>query len=63
MEEIMWIARDSSGQLYVYNEKPQKGSSIWFPSVGCVTVLKSKLFPDVKWEDPEPKKIKLEIIK
>lgn len=63
MEEIMWIARDSSGQLFVYNEKPQKGSFIWFPSDGYVTELKRKLFPEVKWEDPEPTKVQITIIK
>lgn len=56
----MWVARDKSGYLYVYTEKPKKGSIQWqIPSVeiGMIVQIDSALLPEVKWEDEEPTEV------
>lgn len=53
-----YIARDKTGQLYVYGAKPVKHVSFWTRSWGkyfgfdncCINID----FPMVKWEDSEP---------
>lgn len=53
-----YIARDKTGQLYVYGAKPVKHDSFWTRSWGkyfgfdncCINID----FPMVKWEDSEP---------
>ena len=57
----MWIARDSSGLLYVYTRKPIKGNKAWIPSLdkeepGCCNIP-YRLFPEIKWEDEEPREL------
>lgn len=56
----MWVARDKSDYLYVYTEKPKKGSIQWqIPSVenGMIAQIDSALLPEVKWEDEEPTEV------
>lgn len=63
MEE-MWIARDKSGSLYLFKSKPMKYQNIWTNlSLKSLMPLNNKLFPEVKWEDEEPIKVKLIIDK
>ena len=57
----MWIARDKDEELYLFSEKPSKREEFWLMSSATTTViqLSSELFPEVKWEDEEPKEIVL----
>lgn len=48
-----YIARDSSGALFVYGNKPEKGSNVWIgASLGYFNSFKH-LFQFIKWEDEE----------
>lgn len=53
-----WIARDESGVLYIYQDKPEKNSFAWAVRFGsrCLSLF-DHLFKMVKWEDEEPWKI------
>ena len=54
-----WVARDYDGSLYMYTDKPEKESDLWHaPGAGDMK-LDDSLFSEVKWEDEEPKEIKL----
>lgn len=69
----MWIARDSNGSLYIYTDKPKKllEGGYWYPSKGrywfsfkgdCYSIL-SDLWPEISWEDEEPRELVLKPIK
>ena len=59
-----WVARDEDGMLYLYLAKPRKNQSKWLPNIRFDFVeLSRELFPEVKWEDEEPTKVKLIIDK
>ena len=64
MEE-MWIARDKNGELIIYKKKPLKDEIVeqWRTSGGWLRFLPKEKFPEVKWEDEEPTKVKLIIDK
>lgn len=54
-----FIAKDKSGNLYVYMRKPYKGENRW--ESGALAVLLpvfNDLFQFIKWEDEEPWNIK-----
>ena len=57
-EKYEWIARDESGVLYIYHDKPKKNSYAWDVGFGsrCLNLF-DHLFKMVKWEDDEPWKI------
>lgn len=59
-----YIARDNSGQLYMYfGAKPFKGSGYWYAeSMGGVVYLENDLFPEVKWENEEPTEVEIKIV-
>lgn len=61
----IWIARDKNGELIMYEKKLFKDEFIehWRTSGGWIRFLPKKKFPEVKWSDDEPTKIKLEIVK
>ena len=72
MEE-MWLARCKDGSLILYTEeKPSKiealgtwmirGTDALYTSMGYVR-LRKHLYPEVKWSDNEPTKVKLVIEK
>lgn len=62
MKELKaWVARDEDGSLYMYTDKPQKMRVTWYAPKVCYMKLYDSLFPEVKWEDEEPKRIKLSI--
>ena len=65
MKEIEeWVARDKDGMLYLYFAKPRKNHSKWLPNIRFDFVeLSRELFPEVKWSDKEPTKVKLIIEK
>ena len=68
MEE-MWLARDKDGSLFLYiGGIPIKNRSdnVWIAKELRITdamLLDKDLFPEVKWSDNEPTKVKLIIDK
>ena len=63
MNEIeLWAARDMDGKLFLYRLKPLKDLTVWY-SPGFSLVLASGSFPEIKWSDDEPTKVKITIEK
>ena len=61
MNEIeLWAARDKSGKLYLYRNKPIKGMFEWY-SPGFSLVLSSTSFPEIQWSDEEPTKVSITV--
>lgn len=58
----MWIARDKNGLLYLHEKKPVKTNYGWYNPKG-VTILPTDTFPEIKWEDEEPRELILKPIK
>lgn len=55
-KQYEYLARDKTGQLYVYRAKPYRGDSFW-TNVGRRFCLNDRInvdFPMAKWEDSEP---------
>ena len=52
-KEYKWIARDLSGLVYIFIERPEKGQAIWY---GCRQPMIPfyHLFQFIEWEDEEP---------
>lgn len=62
MKELKaWVARDEDGSLYMYTAKPEKISDNWYAEKVGYVKIDDSLFPEVKWEDEEPKYIELSI--
>lgn len=61
----MWIARDKDGILVFYHNKPVKGINEWSPMFEDeeYVAVDSNMFPEVKWEDEEPRELVLKPIK
>lgn len=64
----MWIARDKNGLLYIYNHKPSKGKEVWVENliakgIDSLCPISKDSFPEVKWEDEEPRELILKPIK
>lgn len=54
----MWIARDKNGDLWLFKEKPYRKVYYWTSSDGdCQSLMNSDWFPEVKWEDEEPREL------
>lgn len=56
-KKYKWVARDKSGNLYVYCNKPAKGisSNEWITDGGLAHIFGFEdLFKSVTWEDAEP---------
>lgn len=56
----MWVARDKNGRLFVYGTKPHKIQKEWrleelFNDDYCEIDI--DWFPEVKWEDEEPREL------
>ena len=47
-----WIARDLSGLVYIFIERPEKGQAIWY-GCGQPMIPFYHLFNFIKWEDDE----------
>ena len=63
MEE-MWLARDRDEELWLFSQKPSKLKGSWAGILGTRRgELPGIMFPEVKWSDDEPTKVKLEIVK
>lgn len=58
----IWLARDKDETLWLYTYKPRKGDEKWEPTNTCIR-MDGFLYPEVKWSDEEPTKVKLEIVK
>ena len=60
-KKFEWIAKDKSGDGWVYEGKPYKLAEYWESSLGDVEHFLN-VFPDlfkfIKWEDEEPYNIK-----
>ena len=59
-KKYKWIARDKSGSLCIFDEKPNKSGEMWnnvihssFIELGCF----NNLFNSINWEDDEPIRI------
>lgn len=55
----MWLARDQNGELFVFYEtKPYKDEDrgFWF-NEGEWQEVPEYWFPEVKWEDEEPREL------
>ena len=71
-KQYEYLARDASGELYIYITKPCKQIDCWNSSVACEVKGQEPLwmfnvdFPIVKWSDEEPWSIedlkKLEVV-
>ena len=60
------FARDGEGELYLYKDKPLRGSEQWHENPVSITgliELRKESFPEVQWSDEEPTKIKITIKK
>lgn len=58
----MWIARDKNGELWLHKEKPIKKTDWRWYSTGdieLVSLVNKSIFPEVKWEDEEPRELVL----
>ena len=55
----MWIARDINGSLYIYTDKPKKHpeEGYWSLSKGDCCDIPSEFWPEVSWEDKEPREL------
>ena len=63
MKEIeAWAARDKDEKLYLYRDRPIKDKFVWY-SPGFSLALGRASFPEVKWSDEEPTKVKIIIEK
>lgn len=57
-----WVAREKDGRLYLYLSPPRKGSREWLPDINTdYFKIDRDLFPEVKWEDEEPKEVSITI--
>lgn len=56
----MYIVRDGNGNIFLYDEEPQKSESApWWTGRGmCHTSMFNKLFQFVQWSDEQPTSIK-----
>ena len=52
-KEYKWIARDLSGLVYIFIERPEKGQAIWY-DCGKPMIPFYRLFQFIQWEDEEP---------
>ena len=52
----MYLARDKNNDLYLFNERPQRGNECWWAEAGIDGTylrLDKSLYPEVTW-DTEP---------
>lgn len=57
----LWIARDKSGFLLLFESTPIRKENGFFSLEGYYYVLFGELFPELTYED-SPKKVKLELV-
>lgn len=56
-----WVARDKDGTLclYISEEPPTKQKAVWNADYDDFIELDGSLFPEVKWSDAEPTRVKI----
>ena len=61
----MWLTRDENNELFLFigPELPEKEEDQWLSIRDEWVEIDSSLFPEVKWSDKEPIKVKLVIEK
>lgn len=66
---MAWVARDKDGLLCAYSHKPSKTKNMWIEnpednSIGMdsVCVMPKDWFPEIKWDDEEPRELVLKPI-
>lgn len=59
----IWAARDKSGNLFFYDQKPKKGKEVWFTDKGGIWHFINRILPEVKWEDENPSEVEFIIKK
>ena len=52
-KDYKWVARDLSGMVYIFIERPEKGQAIWY-GCGKPMIPSYHLFQFIEWEDKEP---------
>ena len=53
-----------NGMLCLFIEKPRKWRNQWHSDyASSIGILSFECFPEIKWSDEEPTKVKLEIVK
>ena len=57
----LWLARDKSGYLLLFEDAPIKKGNGFYSLEGCYYVLLGNLFPEVTFEN-SPKKVKMELV-
>ena len=61
-KKYKWIAKDKSGDIFVFEEKPKKDKYVWLceeydyclDNTCCIDGLNQSLFNEILWEDDEP---------
>ena len=53
--DYKYIARDSTGDISLYTNKPERNKEVWLLNPGFVNLKRFNVdFPMVKWEDEKP---------
>ena len=61
-KKYKWIAKDKSGDIFGFGEKPKKDKYVWLceeydyclDNTCCIDGLNQSLFNEILWEDEEP---------
>ena len=56
-KQFEYIARDETGNVYVYSSKPDRHNGVWYRGGYGDLTLFNVLFDFIKWEDAEPQSI------
>ena len=64
-KKYKWIAKDKSGDIFGFEEKPKKDKYVWLceeydyclDNTCCIDGLNQSLFNEILWEDEEPIRI------
>lgn len=59
----MWVARDKSGDLYAYPNKPLKNECGFWEGISFGRIPDLDCFLDIAWSDEEPTEVELVIKK
>lgn len=59
----LYVARDKSEELYLYENEPIKVIDHWDANYGDVMPIDWGAFPEIRWEDAEPTEVELVIKK
>ena len=60
----MWIARDESGAVYLYELRPKRGLHMFISANGdnaSIYLGEKEIYPELSWEN-SPKQVELKII-